>query len=512
MLLINPHTSFFFRSELQVTSDAGLDVYGAATWGQFFIYQGWNRRMAWIHTSSGVDAVDEYRERVSRHGGRWTYRYGRQQLPIRTKRITLRVKTPSGHETRTFTALYTRHGPVIRRSDSAWVTIRMMFKPRLALMQSFGRTKARTLVEFQRLMELHANSSNNTVYADADGHIAYWHANFIPRRDTSFDWTRPVDGSDPGTEWGRLLTVTESPRLVDPASGWLYNSNNWPWSAAGLASPRREDFPTYVETGRTESPRGRHALRTLSDRHGFTLDTLLAAAFDSYLPAFDTLLPPLLRAYDALGATDPLKERLREPIEALRAWDYRWSAASIPTTVAIFWATEAGRRSTEAAAHAGMSADDYVASRGDPVLLLEALGTACDKLTTDFGTWRTPWGEVNRFQRLSDDLSPTFTDNGVSIPVPFPSARWGSLASFGARPYAGTRRWYGSSGNSFVAVVELGDSVRARAVTAGGESGDPDSPHFNDQAGRYATGDLREVYFYPAQLVGHMERVYHPGE
>ncbi|HET7042353.1 MAG TPA: penicillin acylase family protein, partial [Gemmatimonadales bacterium] len=200
MLLINPHTSFFFRSELQMTSDEGLDAYGAATWGQFFIYQGWNRRLGWMHTSSGVDAVDEYRERVVRRGAGWGYRYGARVLPMRTKRITLRVKTAAGLAARSFTALYTRHGPVIRKADSTWVTFRMMYDPRHALMQSFGRTKARDRGEFERWMTLHANSSNNTIYADADGHIAYWHANFIPRRDTSFDWTRPVDGSDPRTE------------------------------------------------------------------------------------------------------------------------------------------------------------------------------------------------------------------------------------------------------------------------------------------------------------------------
>ena len=85
------------------------------------------------------------------------------------------------------------------------------------------------------------------------------------------------------------------------------------------------------------------------------------------------------------------------------------------------------------------------------------------------------------------------------------------MASFGARPYKGTKKWYGTSGNSFVAVVEFGDSVKAKAVTAGGESGDPKSPHFNDQAVRYSTGDLRDVYFYPNQLEGHIKRKYNPG-
>ena len=158
-----------------------------------------------------------------------------------------------------------------------------------------------------------------------------------------------------------------------------------------------------------------------------------------------------------------------------------------------------------------MDIDQYLVERVPPQRKLDALRAAVARLTTDFGSWKTPWGEVNRFQRLTDDIVHPFDDSKPSIPVGFTSARWGSLASFGARAYRGTRKMYGTTGNSFVAAVEFGDSVRARAVTAGGESGDRNARHFNDQATRYSTGDLREVYFYPGQLKGHTEREYHPG-
>jgi acyl-homoserine-lactone acylase len=158
-----------------------------------------------------------------------------------------------------------------------------------------------------------------------------------------------------------------------------------------------------------------------------------------------------------------------------------------------------------------MSVFDYASKRSTPDQLLGSLAAASAKLEADFGTWQTPWGDINRFQRLTGDIVQPFNDAGPSIPVMFTSGSWGSLAAFSARAYPGTKKWYGSSGNSFVAVVEFGKTVRARAVTAGGESGNPVSPHFNDQAKRYSTGDLREVYFYRAQLKGHTEREYHPG-
>jgi len=304
-----------------------------------------------------------------------------------------------------------------------------------------------------------------------------------------------------------LHTVAEAPQLLNPSSGWLYNANNWPWSAAGISSPKKDDYPAYVENG-GESARGLHAIRVLENRKDFTLDSLLAAAYDTYLTWFDKPLPALLKAWDEAPADSSVKAKLSAQINVLRKWDHRWAVDSVPTSLAIFWAEEVQRR----AGGGGRGAGGRGAAIQDApaATLLESLSAASDKLTADFGKWQTPWGDINRFQRLTGDIVHPFNDAGPSIPVGFPSAVWGSLASFGARAYPGTKKWYGTSGNSFVAVVEFGTRVHARAVTAGGESGDPASKHFNDQAKRYGTGDLREVYFYRDQLKGHTEKEYHP--
>jgi len=513
LLLINPHTSFFFRSELQMVSEEGLNAYGAVTWGQFFIYQGFNDHAGWMHTSSGVDNIDEYAETVTRMGRTLVYKYGERHEALKTSTITIPYKTSSGMATKTFTVYRTLHGPVVREAGGKWISVRLMQDPMHALIQSYIRTKATDYHSFRKSMALHTDSSNNTIFADARGNIAYFHSNFIPRRDTRFDWTKPVDGSDPATAWHGVLSVDETPKLLNPPNGWLYNSNNWPWSAAGPYSPKRSDYPVYVERGIEETPRGYHALKVLPGKKDFTIESVIAAAYDSDLPAFDTLLPPLLKAYDELPAGDPLHARLSEPIGLLRNWDHRWSVTSVPTSLAIFWAEDLGKKVAAAAREAGLTADDYSATRATSGERLQSLAAACDKLTADFGSWNTPWGEINRFQRITDDIEPPhFDDAGPSIPVGFASSRWGSLASFGAHAWPGTKKWYGTSGNSFVAVVEFGKRVRARAVTAGGESGNPSSPHFNDEAARYATGNLREVYYYRDQLKGHIERRYHPGE
>jgi acyl-homoserine lactone acylase PvdQ len=512
LLLINPHTSFYFRAELQMTSDEGLNAYGAVTWGQFFIYQGFNEHAGWMHTSSGVDNIDEYLETVTEKQGSRFYRYGTEERPVAQSQVEIRYRTRSGIEKLHFVTYRTHHGPVVRTTGGKWVSVRLMQEPVKALTQSWSRTKTRDYDEFKRVMDLHTNSSNNTIFADAKGNIAYFHSNFIPKRDPRFDWSRPVDGSDPATEWQGLLSQDETPHLLNPATGWLYNSNNWPWSAAGPASPKREAFPSYVETGNDESARGYHAIKVLAGRKDFTIESLRAAAYDSYLPAFEQTLPGLLSAWDSLPAGDALKGRLAEPIQLLRGWDLRWSESSIPTSLAVFWAEEIGQRDSIGVRRSRMFLERYIAKNVPSAAKLSALDGAMQRLTADFGSWRTPWGEINRFQRLTGDIVQPFRDSGPSIPVPFTSARWGSLASFAARAYPGTKKWYGTSGNSFVAVVEFGDSVRAVAVTAGGLSGNPASPHFNDQAKRYSVGDLREVYFYPSKLQGHIQREYRPGE
>jgi acyl-homoserine lactone acylase PvdQ len=510
LLLINPHTSFFFRSELQMVSEEGLNAYGASTWGQFFIYQGFNDRAGWMHTSSGVDAVDEYLETIEKKGDRYFYKYGDEERPVEVSVITVPYKTDKGMAETKFTVYRTSHGPVVRESNGKWVAVKLMQSPVKQLEQSFLRTKARDYKSYLKTMELYANSSNNTIFADADGDIAYFQGNFIPKRDTHFDFTKPVDGSNSATDWHGTLSVNETPHLLNPTSGWLYNSNDAPWMAAGPSSPKKQDYPAYVEQG-GESARGRHAVRVLENKKDFTLDSLMGAAYDSYLTWFTKPIAALIQAWDKAPESDPLKAKLAEQIKVLRGWDQRWAVDSVPTSLAIFWGHEIERRAKAGALEDKTTLYDYVASKVPPEQLLESLAVATDRLTADFGTWKTPWGDINRYQRLDGHIVSHFNDAEPSTPVGFTSAVWGSLASFGARPYPNTKKWYGTSGNSFVAVVEFGDRVRAKAVTAGGESGKPGTRHFNDEAVRYSTGDLRDVYFYRSQLKGHTEREYQPG-
>jgi len=511
LLLINPHTSFYFRSELHMVSDEGLNAYGAVTWGQFFVYQGFNETAGWMHTSTGADAIDEYYYDVDEREDGVYYPYGDTERRLAESTITVPYVGDAGMAEREFSVYRSHHGPIIRGDDGRWVAVKLMEEPVKALTQSYTRTKAANYDQFKQTMELHTNSSNNTVFADADGNIAYFHANFIPVRDTDFDWTAPVSGMDPATEWQGLLAVDDSPNGFNPPGGWIQNTNNWPYSMSGASSPRQQDYAPYVDRY-GENARGLHAIRVLDGVTDFTLESLRDAAYDSYLIAFEDLLPALLASYDGVADSDPSKAELAEQIEMMRTWDYRFGVDSVATSLALFWGRDLMRNTAASAREAGVSVYEYMAGMASAKQHLASLAAASEKLAADFGDWRTPWGEINRFQRLTGDIVQPFDDSAPSIPVSFTSARWGSLAAYGQRTFNDTRKIYGTRGNSFVAVIEFGDRLRALAVTAGGLSSDPSSPHFNDQAERYATGDLRPVHFYREDVDASAERSYHPGE
>jgi len=511
LLMINPHTSFYFRPEIHVSSNEGLNAYGAVTWGQFFVYQGFNDRLGWMHTSGGGDVIDEYLETVSEKDGKFFYKYGAEERPLTVREIRLPYKTAGGMAEKRVTAYFTHRGPVVREQDGKWVSVALMNEPLKALTQSFIRTKARNYAQFYKAMELRTNSSNNTVYADADGNIAYFHGNFIPVRDPSFNYTKPVDGSNPATDWKGLHAVKDTIQLFNPKNGWIQNTNNWPFSAAGAYSPRPQDYPAYMSMN-PENARGIHAVRVLQNKKDFTIESLIAAAYDSQMTAFEPLLPLLVRAYDEAPASDLVKASLTEQITLLRDWDMRYTLTSIPTSLAIFWLQDMVKTHGPAAKAQDMLVLDYLATHVTPRQRLEALNRASDKLQSDFGSWKTPWGEINRFQRLTGDIVQPFDDSKPSIPVPFASGNWGALAAYGMVSAPRTKRIYGERGNSFVAAVEFGPRIRARSILAGGQSGDPASKHFNDQAEMYARGEFKDVLFYKEDIEKNLERKYAPGE
>ena len=517
ILYINPHVTFYFRPEVHMVSEEGLNVYGAVTWGQLFVYQGFNEHCGWMHTSNYTDIADTYIEKIGEKDKKWFFEYDQQQKPITQKKIELRYLKGNKIESKTVNAFYTGHGPVMAKRNGQYLSMKANNRSMKGLIQSWKRTKAKSFAEYKEVMGFLANTSNNTVYADAEGNIAYWHGNFLPIRDIAYDWSKPVDGSTSKTEWKGLHPIEESVHLYNPANGWIQNCNSSPFTAAGNNSPKKEKYPSYMAPD-GENFRGVNAVRVLSKPNTYNLDKVIAAGYDKYLSAFELMLPALIQAFEKnTKSTDALHIELLEPILLLKNWDYYINEQSAAATLAIEWAER-----ISPSISSKKTADVYNMDRVEktklylltatPNELIQAFALTVRDLQKKHGSWKMPWGEVNRYQRLSNDIDIKFDDTKPSIPIGFASATWGMLPSFGSESYRGTKKRYGSNGNSFICAVEFGKTIKAKTLLAGGESGAMDSKHFGDQAEMYRKGQFKDVLFYKEDVQKNAEQTYHPGE
>jgi len=515
ILYINPHVTFYFRPEVQMVSEEGLNVYGAVTWGQFFVYQGFNEHCGWMHTSSRVDVSDAYIEKISQKDNLWTYTYEQEKKPVTLKKISLQFKRNDSIIRKDFTVLYTHHGPVMARQNGQFISVQSFNRSVISLEQSWLRTKATSFKAFKQILDMRANTSNNTVYADAEGNIGYWHGNYVPIRDTNYQWNKPVDGTIKATEWKGLHTVDEIVQVINPVNGWLQNCNSTPFSVAGAYSPLKKNYPPYMAPDE-ENFRGINAVRVLDREKKYTIDKVIAAGYDTYLAFFEQLVPALVNAYQQLSPADSLKKNLLEPIAVMKDWDLHAGSHSVATTLAVTWGPlvlNALRAShTNEGDQLVVRINKFAADAANGAVLLSQFSAAVKMVQETYGSWKTEWGTINRFQRLDDAIDAGYDDKLPSIPVGFTSSQWGQIPSFSSKRFPNTKNFYGTYGNSFICAVEFGKKIKARSLLAGGESGNPASPHFTDQAQLYSVGQFKEVLFYKEDVIKHKERTYHPGE
>jgi acyl-homoserine-lactone acylase len=516
ILYINPHVTFYFRPEVHVNSNEGLHVYGAVTWGQFFVYQGFNEHCGWMHTSSNVDVADMYMEKIEKNNGKLFYTYNKKLLPIKEKIITLHYKKDDAIQTKKITTYSTHHGPIMGSQNNLWISVRSYNRSLKSLVQSFLRTKTKGLEDYKKNMAMLANTSNNTVFADDKGNIAYWHGNYVPRRNKKLNWSKPVDGTTPITEWKGLHTLDEIVHVYNPTTGWIQNCNSTPYTVSGISSPKKENYPNYMAPD-GENFRGINAAKLLGSQNDFTIDKTIVTGYDTYLSAFEILIPSLVKLYENnISLTDSLQTQLKEPIEILKKWDYRVAENSVATSLAMEWVQKLNTSIRKVYIDEGepdqVTTTKKFASKATTIEMILPLLEVVNELKSKWNTWQVPWGDINRYQRISSDINQQFNDNEPSYPVAFASGLWGMLPSYNSRNYEGTKKRYGVAGNSFVCAVEFGKKIKAKSLLAGGNSGSASSPHFTDQLEMYTKGKFKEVLFYKEDVLKNVERKYHPGE
>jgi len=397
--------------------------------------------------------------------------------------------------------------------NGQWLSLRENNHSMKALIQSWLRTKTKGFADFKKVMDLRSNTSDNTVFADNKGNIAYWHGNYIPRRNKKFDYSQPVDGSTSSSDWKGIYALDSIVHVYNPATGFIQNCNSTPFTVSGKSSPRKEDYPLYMAPD-GENFRASNALSLLSDASEITIDKMIHnIGYNHHLAAFDVIIPALLKDYDELSASDTLKTKLQPAVDLLRAWDKNSSDTSVATTIAI----ELGYRIVQKipAPVSRFNRTDAVGqlrqtmSTLSPQEIIIVLELTLKDLASRFSTWKIAWGQVNRYQRPADGI---FDDAKPSLPVGLASSLFGSIPSFASSRFTNTDRRYGVAGNSFVACVEFGKKIKAKSIVTGGQSFDPSSKHYTNQAQMFIDGNFKDIFFYKEDVLKHVERTYHPGD
>jgi len=495
MLFINPHLPFFGPGQVyegHVHSDEGWNFTGYTRFGFPLPYVGHNENGGWVSTDNAADLTDVYLETFDDPARPLAYKYGKGYRLATEHVEEIRVKTATGLETRKFTMRKTHHGPILGTRDGKLLSLRMAkFESDGWLREWYDMTRAKSLNELKRAMTPLNMLFGNVMYADRQGNTWYLYNGAVPKRDLRFDWTKPLDGSDPATEWQGYHTIDELPQLTNPGTGWMQNCNTSPFLLTSDGNPDPKQFPKYmVQEG--DNPRGAISREILSSKSKFTFDEWKQLAFDTRVMSAGKQLPVLLTSIKENYANAPNSQELSDVYRDLERWDQRSDVNSVAMTIFSLW-------------HDRMLRDKRNDSFGDLVFVLATL-------REDFGTWKVAWGDLNRLQRIDESRDEDFDDSKPSLAVSGVNGNDGAVFTFYATPERGQKRRYGVAGGTYISVVEFGPSVRALSVHTFGASADPKSRHYTDQAALYTRGEFKPSWLTLDEIRANLEKAYHPGE
>ena len=514
LLFNNPHLGFtgsetFYEAHLH--SEQGLQVSGATFLGFPILHVGFTPSIGFVATDGYPDQVDFYTESFDDPDRPLAYRYGNGYRKAEEWTATLKVKTDSGLTERTTTFRRTHHGPIVGNWNGKPLAVKMArLEEGGVLRQVYNKARATNLEEFKAAMRL-PSYNMNWVYADREGNIFYAYTGAIPKRDDSYDWSRPVDGSDPGTEWQGWHTLAEMPQVTNPSSGILVSTNHSPFEVTLADNPEPGSYPSYMrneEFVHSQNVRARASKDILSSDSSITFAEWQKASFDTKMREAEGEITKLVEEWNELRQTDSGKARRLQPaIKLLRSWDHFSRVESEAATLFSLWYMYAHLEQYPGPASNIIQLWLNVPKNASSLEILELV---MNRLEKDWGTWRVPYGEMIRIQRPQPPTG--FSDERKSLAVPGGDINTGMIFFVAAAPIPGLKKRYGVAGHSYISVQEFGDKVNALSVNVFGQSSDPESQHFFDQAPLYVKGQYKRAWLTPEEVKKNAEKVYHPGE
>jgi acyl-homoserine-lactone acylase len=498
-----PWANRFQNYEAHLITPGKLNVGGISWFGSPFFLDGFNDKITWSATWNRPNISDVYQEKTNPQNNR-QYLYDGKWRDIRVEQETFRFLGKDGMETATLPLYYTHHGPIVRfdRRKNLAYSVKLPnadgvnYSTNMYLLM-----KAQNLTEFKDVLKRQLMPRWNLLYSDSEN-IFWVHNAVVASRAAGFDWTKPVPGWVKETEWGPNLPFEDNPQILNPSTGFLQNCNNPPWLAtknSGLnpLSPAPyylQVTPKANEGEEAANTRSEMIFQVMGQKDKFNLDDMKALAFDTYVLSADIIVPLLQRAYVQEPSADV---HVNRALELLRPWNHRSASDSVAYTYIYFWGTS----------YTNLYGDDKfgrftgysrrkinINSSEEQAMARRAFEDGLNRMEKQFGKTEVPWGEMNIVERggifpiggtgLFDVLHP---DDG---------------------PMKEDGKIHDNDGWGHLMVVVEGNPKQIWSLLPYGESEDPTSPHYNDQAKLHSQKLTKRFWFSADEILAHTESVH----
>ena len=496
MLMSNSHLQWndihtYF--EVQLTAP-GVTSYGAVWVGIPVLRQCFTDYVGWTQTTNNPDGASLYRLTL-KDGG---YLLDGAVHPFEVTKQIIKVKQKDGSlRDEPFTIRRSVHGPLVVDHGGTAIALRVTALDRPRWFEQFWKMGlARNFDEFQAALRMQQLPLFNTAYADRDGHIMYLYNAAVPVRrqgDYAF-WGGVVPGDTSELIWdpAKIVPYDQLPKVIDPPSGWVQNSNDAPWTSAYPMLLDSSKFAPYLAPPISITTRAQRGIRTLSGPRKLTFEDVKAGKLSTHVETADQYLDDLVAAARKEGT-----DRAKRAADVLAAWDRAADNDSDGTLIFYRFLLGAGPDFSSIGGtvvpfdeHRPLDTPRGFKDPSRAVALLDAVAADIEK---QYGSLHVKWGDVARLRRGNSDLP----GNGA------PSLM-GAIRTLDLGPFVDGKA-EGVHGDTFFAVVEFSTPIHAEALLGYGNWSKPGSKHVDDQLPLFSKKQMRPVWKTRADIEANLE-------